>query len=276
MPIKQIISQPSAPFAQDYPPRVPPLPTALAFGRRAGAELPTDGTLWSRTVRIAGITGPEGVLVALRVYQSGDQDYRAFLEWSDENDEPQLDDVFGQFDLVNGWQRITIGYRANDWIAAWVNGEVKRETDVSHADPSGTSIGVGKLNAVDDVTVNGRILFDDIDFQVRQVEDLWVDIETGDDGNTGESAEQALLTVRRSGNFTAELIGRVMRRARGHTDDLETLFARYNELEETGEISISDAPQTDPQAERVRQIADEFKQRAAEATDWAVSQLSLF
>jgi hypothetical protein len=92
----------------------------------------------------------------------------------------------------------------------------------------------------------------------------------------GESAEQALLTVRGSGNFTAELIGRVMRRAQGHTDDLETLFARYNESEETSEMSITSTPQTDSQAERVRQIADEFKQRAAEATEWAVSQLSLF
>jgi hypothetical protein len=64
----------------------------------------------------------------------------------------------------------------------------------------------------------------------------------------GESAEQALLTVRGSGNFTAELTSRVMRRADGHTDDLETLFARYNELEE---------------------------KHATETADWAASQLAI-
>jgi predicted RNA methylase len=100
----------------------------------------------------------------------------------------------------------------------------------------------------------------------------------------GESAEQALLTVRGSGNFTAELISRVVRRAQSHTDDgpselvedLETLFSRYNELEETGELALTDAPETDTQAKRVKQVADEFKERAAEVTNWAASQLSLF
>ena len=55
----------------------------------------------------------------------------------------------------------------------------------------------------------------------------------------GESASQALLTVRGGSNFTAELISRVMNRAQGHTDDLETLFSRYNESEETGDVAAS-------------------------------------
>jgi hypothetical protein len=38
----------------------------------------------------------------------------------------------------------------------------------------------------------------------------------------GESASQALLVVRGSGNFTAELISKVIDRARGHADDDST------------------------------------------------------
>jgi hypothetical protein len=92
----------------------------------------------------------------------------------------------------------------------------------------------------------------------------------------GENTGQALLTVRGSGNFTSEIINRVMDRAQGHTDDLETLFARYNESELASETFITSAPQTDHQAERVRQIADEFQQRASEVTNWVAAQLSLF
>jgi hypothetical protein len=66
-----------------------------------------------------------------------------------------------------------------------------------------------------------------------------------------------------------------MGRARGHADDLETLFACYNELDETSEMSITDAPETGPQTERGRRIADEFKHHATEAANWATAQLTL-
>jgi hypothetical protein len=66
-----------------------------------------------------------------------------------------------------------------------------------------------------------------------------------------------------------------MNRADGHTDDLETLFARYTELDETGDVALT-ATETGPQVERVRQVAVEFKHRAVEAADWATSQLALF
>jgi hypothetical protein len=91
----------------------------------------------------------------------------------------------------------------------------------------------------------------------------------------GESAEQALLTVRGSGNFTAELISRVMNRAQGHTDDLETLFARYTELEETGDVALATTPET--KDEQVEDLTGEFKRHLARAEkNVAVSQLSLF
>jgi hypothetical protein len=92
----------------------------------------------------------------------------------------------------------------------------------------------------------------------------------------GESAEQALLTVRGSGNFTAELISRVMNRAEGQTDDLETLFARYTELEESGDVALTETPKADVRADRVNQVTVEFRERAVEAADWAASQLALF
>jgi len=91
----------------------------------------------------------------------------------------------------------------------------------------------------------------------------------------GENASQALLTVRGSGNFTAQIISKVMDRAQGHTNDLETLFARYNEAEQTSETSITSAPAASIEAERIHQVAEEFKRRATDAANWAASQLSL-
>jgi len=67
-----------------------------------------------------------------------------------------------------------------------------------------------------------------------------------------------------------------MNRAHGQTDDLETLFARYTELEAAREIALATTQETDPQTERGKQIAVEFRERAAEAANWAASQLALF
>jgi hypothetical protein len=161
-------------------------------------NLPLDGTLWSKTLRIASVIGPEGVLVALRIYKITDHNYRAYLEWSDENDGLQFDHVLGHFDLVNNWQKIMIGYQADNWIAVWIDDELKQQIEVTHIDPFGTGIRVGKLNLTDDVLLDGTILYDEVAFQILHGADLWVDGEKGDDNNDGRNPEQALRTIQKA------------------------------------------------------------------------------
>jgi hypothetical protein len=163
-----------------------------------GVNFPTVGEVQKDAVRIASVTGPYGVLVALRVYRSEDKGYKAYLEWSDKNNRLQLDNDSGQFDLEDGWQRLRIGYQVDKRIAVWVNDELRRERDVTHADTYGTGIALGWLNEVDDVQLNGTMLFDDVGFEVPHADDLWVDAKVGDDANTGQSAEQAFRTIQRA------------------------------------------------------------------------------
>jgi hypothetical protein len=162
------------------------------------ANLPIVTGSQDRAIRIASVAGPNGILVALRVYRVGDQTYEAYLEWSDKNGDLQLDSRFGQFDLVAGWQKIKIGYRVDNWVSVWVNDEPRRETDVTHVDPYGTSIRLGKLSDVGDGRLAGAMLFDDVIFSVPRAGDLWVDVDTGDNANSGQSPEQAFRTIQRA------------------------------------------------------------------------------
>jgi hypothetical protein len=90
----------------------------------------------------------------------------------------------------------------------------------------------------------------------------------------GESADQALMTVRGSGSFTADLIDRVMKGTRG-VNDLDTLFARYNR-EDCSSEEMAPTPGDVADLEPVRQIAEEAQRRAAQTTNWVATQLRLF
>ncbi|MCP4543371.1 MAG: hypothetical protein GY832_40170 [Chloroflexi bacterium] len=90
-----------------------------------------------------------------------------------------------------------------------------------------------------------------------------------------------MMTVRGSGSFTADLIDRVMKGARG-VNDLDTLFARYNQEDQTSE-QITAAPDLTPtdtqpalQIIERRSAVAKLQRRTEETTRWVATQLSLF
>lgn len=109
----------------------------------------------------------------------------------------------GAFPLTDGWQKITLGYRIDEWVAVWVNDTLVRSYDneVVHDDPSGDVIEFGKVNANSSSTPSGSIRLDDVAFQVPRVDDLWVDAVSGDDANNGLTATTAFRTIQRAADL---------------------------------------------------------------------------
>jgi hypothetical protein len=143
-------------------------------------------------------------LVALYLHQPAGQGYQAYLAWPvDASGNRHFDFEAGAFEVVNGWQQLTIGYRVNEWVAVWRNGELMRHaTGVVHTDPYGDVIELGKTNDSTN-TPAGIMLFDAFAFQLPRIDDLWVDAAHGDDGNDGLASPTALRTIQRA----AELAG---------------------------------------------------------------------
>lgn len=130
------------------------------------------------------------------------QGYQGYIAW------PKASGYFydwqsGSFDLVNGWQKITLGYKIDTWVAVWVNDVLVRHytTDVVHDDPSGDVIEFGKVNTNSSSTPSGSIRLDDVAFQVPRVDDLWVDAEHGSDSNNGLTPATAFRTIQRAADL---------------------------------------------------------------------------
>ncbi len=130
------------------------------------------------------------------------QGYKGYIAW------PKTSGYFydwqsGSFDLANGWQKITLGYRIDSWVAVWVNDVLARyvETDVVHEDPSGDVIEFGKVNENSSSTPSGSILLDDVAFQVPRVDELWVDAEHGSDSNNGLTPGAAFKTIQKAADL---------------------------------------------------------------------------
>ncbi len=80
------------------------------------------------------LVAADGVAVRAQAERAGLQ---GFLSWPKASGN-YYDYQGGQFDLANGWQKITLGYRTDAWVAVWVNDRLVRyDTDVSHDDPYG-------------------------------------------------------------------------------------------------------------------------------------------
>lgn len=128
------------------------------------------------------------------------QGYKGYIAW------PKTGGYFydwqsGSFDLVNGWQKITLGYRINSWVAVWVNDVLVRYyTDVAHDDPSGDVIELGKVRQTSS-TPSGTLLLDDVAFQVPRVDDLWVDAVNGNDANNGLTPATAFKTIQKAASL---------------------------------------------------------------------------
>jgi hypothetical protein len=154
-------------------------------------------------LRVGAIRGPDfDVLVAVRVCNPAGLGYKAFIEYTNGAGVLQFDDSAGMFNLVDGWQRITIGFRVDEWAAAWVNGTSKRAlTGISHVEPYGSVVEVGKTNVNTTTTPSGTVYFDDVAFHLPRYSDLWVSAATGNDANDGLTPGTALATIGRASDL---------------------------------------------------------------------------
>ncbi len=157
------------------------------------------------SIRIADIKGTQNydVIAALRIWKPPEtgQTYKAYLEWQD-SDGSHFDINAGQFDLADDWQKITLGFRINKWVAVWVNDVlVGQITGVKHSEPFGEIIELGKTNNDTIITPGGVIRYDDVAFQIPRASDLWVDAKTGSDDNTGLTSSNAFLTIQKAADL---------------------------------------------------------------------------
>jgi hypothetical protein len=141
-------------------------------------------------------------LIGFYLRQPTGQGYKGYLAWSKGSDYFR-DYENGQFDLANGWQKITLGYHVNSWVAVWVNDVLIHHytTDVVSADPSGDVIELGKVNENSGVTPSGSIRLDEVTFQVPRVADVWVNANSGNDGNNGLTPATAFRTIQKAANI---------------------------------------------------------------------------
>ena len=109
----------------------------------------------------------------------------------------------GAFALSDGWQKITLGYRIDTWVAVWVNDTLVRsyDSEVVHDDPSGDVIEFGKVNTNSSSTPSGSIRLDDVAFQVPRVDDLWVNGVNGSDAYNGLAPATAFRTIQRAADL---------------------------------------------------------------------------
>jgi hypothetical protein len=169
-----------------------------------GVLIPEQGFGWipGDSIRVAKVGGPEpwDALVALRVRKSIGRGYKAHLEWHAEDTE--YDYESGEFDLADGWQKITLGFRVDQWVAVWLDEAlVRRVSGVTHSGSFPESIELGKTHETSSMTPTGALRFDDIAFQIRRMDDLWVDAVDGDDGADGLTADTAFRTIQMAANL---------------------------------------------------------------------------
>jgi hypothetical protein len=170
------------------------------------ASIPDIGSYWipGESISVAEVVNSDDwwpPLVALYVRHPAGQSYQAYLAWSVDGSDQRYFDYENAFALSGGWQQITIGYRIDEWVAAWLNGELVRyATNVEHGDPYGDIAFFGNIRDPDN-NPSGTILLDEVAFQVPRLAELWVDAANGDDHNSGTSAGAALRSIQRAADL---------------------------------------------------------------------------
>ena len=167
--------------------------------------IPDVGTSWppGKSIRIATVKGSESwtTLVALRVRKPQGQGYKAYLEWQ-APDGSHYDYSAGEFDLAGGWQKITLGFRVDDWVAVWLNDtQMQTITGVDHVETFGDIIEVGKTNSNSAMVPSGEIRFDDVTVATPRIDGLWVDAINGNDNNDGLAASSAFRTIQKAADL---------------------------------------------------------------------------
>ncbi len=163
---------------------------------------PGSGFVGDRSVQIAAIKGPNFKnLVAIRFYQTGGQ-YLGWIEWRDGADSAQWD-LGTTFVLPDRWQEITIGFREDSWVAAWVDGVNVRSitAGVTHFEDCASVLEIGKTLNSTLIEPTGTLRFDEVRFEMPRIGDLWVDASSGSDANDGLTPGTAFATIGRASDF---------------------------------------------------------------------------
>jgi len=167
-----------------------------------GVSIPDQGTSWipGKSIRIASVKGSEWwlVLVGLRVRRPSGQGYKAYLEWRAE-DGTHYDYESGEFDLADGWQKITLGFQVDGWVAVWLDDVLVRQiAGLTHAEAFGEIVEIGKSNTNSSMTPTGAPRYDEVAFQIPRMDDLWVDAVNGDETNDGLTLATAFRTIQKA------------------------------------------------------------------------------
>jgi len=140
-------------------------------------------------------------IVSLHLRRPPGGGYKAYLSWpTDDGDDFRQYDYDNAFDISSGWQKITIGYCIDGWVAVWRNDVLMRSvTDVVHEDAYGDLVVWGKTRENSSSTPSGSLRFDDLSFQVRYIKDIWVNISGGSDtANTGLTPDSPFKTIQKA------------------------------------------------------------------------------
>ncbi|MDM8530385.1 hypothetical protein QUF63_04385 [Anaerolineales bacterium HSG25] len=168
----------------------------------------------NKAINMVDIKGPqpdgrERLLASLGMYKTIEGEYRVYLRWTEDDGgsgKLKLDsDTSGNINTVgitNGWQKITIGYSLDNWVALWIGDEQKsqRAVKATHISEYGTVLHVGKTTTNDLIIPFGAVLYDDIDFSVPKVSELWVDVNSSSDVEDGLTQETAFKTIEQAAN----------------------------------------------------------------------------
>lgn len=168
----------------------------------ASVNIPDAGTSWipGKSIRIADIKGGDvwHLMAGIRIRHRPGTGYTGYLEWYS-NDGGEYDYDTGEFAMANDWQLITLGFRTDTFIAVWINGSLVRYiAPVDHEQTTGSIFEFGKCSSNSSMTPSGTILYDAVTVLIPRINDLYVDPDTGDDGNDGQAPDHALRTIQRA------------------------------------------------------------------------------
>lgn len=159
----------------------------------------TSGWFTGNTFRIASILGGSSwhSLASIRIRQS-ENGYKGFIEYRDSTSTTKYDYSSGEFNILSGWQKLTIGYIADSSIIIWRNDTIVRElTGINHSAKTGSIIEIGKTTSNSGIVPSGSIMFDDVTLYVPSFIDIYVDASVGNDSNSGDSPSTPFRTIQK-------------------------------------------------------------------------------
>lgn len=169
----------------------------------------------NKSIALVEILGPRPdgetrVLVGLDLFKPADQGYQIYLRWNrDDGAEGQIkldqDDAgnINTVEIANDWQKITLGYRVDEWVAVWLNGEQqpRRSPQATHISEYGSIVRLGKLWVNDQIVPSGTVLFDDLTFAIPKLDSLWVNANNNSGVYDGLTPQTGFPTISQAANL---------------------------------------------------------------------------